>query len=172
MLTKSLISYIVDFARERKMHVAVDPSRTTPPLYYQGADLFKPNKIEAKLICEQLGLFDSDIKNQAEFLVEKLNLNQIVITLGADGMAVMDRRDGKLKMTPTLANEVFDVSGAGDTVIALISASLSAGATLEEAAFIANCAAGVVVAKKGTATVSLSELKEFFELASKKLKYV
>ena len=80
-------------------------------------------------------------------------------------MAIVDMKDGdgKIKTIPTLAREVFDVSGAGDTAISAIVASLSCGATLEEAAWIGNCASGVVVGKKGTALVSQEELKDFYE---------
>ena len=73
-------------------------------------------------------------------------------------------------MIPTLAGEVFDVSGAGDTAISLLTAALMAGADLREAAWIGNCGAGVVVAKKGTATVSLEELSEFYNRARERYK--
>ena len=101
----------------------------------------------------------------AEILCDKLDLEKIIITLGAEGMAIFDTLDSdkKVRFIPTLAREVFDVSGAGDTVISVLTASLLAGATLMEAAWIGNCAAGVVVAKKGTATVSASELTSFYQ---------
>jgi bifunctional ADP-heptose synthase (sugar kinase/adenylyltransferase) len=78
-------------------------------------------------------------------------------------MAMLDTEsDGQLKLIPTAANEVFDVSGAGDTAIAAITASLLSGATLEEAAWVGNCAAGVVVRKRGTALCSMEELSDYF----------
>ncbi|MBT7668075.1 MAG: hypothetical protein HN623_00740, partial [Bdellovibrionales bacterium] len=85
------------------------------------------------------------------------------ITLGGDGMAMLDQVDGKLKLIPTAATEVYDVSGAGDTAIAVITSSLLAGASLEEAAWIGNCASGVVIGKKGTATVTRDELDSFYQ---------
>jgi bifunctional ADP-heptose synthase (sugar kinase/adenylyltransferase) len=70
--------------------------------------------------------------------------------------------DGELRIIPTAANEVFDVSGAGDTAIAAISSALLSGASLEEAAWVGNCAAGVVVKKRGTALCSKEELREYY----------
>src|SRR5690606_37680496 len=99
----------------------------------------------------------------ASVLVEALDLEKIITTLGKDGMALLDTKgDGKLHQIPTAASEVFDVSGAGDTSISLLVAALGAGATLEEAAWIANCGAGVVVGKVGTATVDQKELRRFY----------
>ena len=92
-----------------------------------------------------------------------MQLEKIIITLGPDGMCMVDTKlDGKLKLIPTVANEVFDVSGAGDTTIAAVTSALIGGATLEEAAWIGNCAAGVVVGKRGTALCSMNELKDYF----------
>jgi D-beta-D-heptose 7-phosphate kinase/D-beta-D-heptose 1-phosphate adenosyltransferase len=90
----------------------------------------------------------------------------LVITLGADGLAICE--EGRVeKVMPTQAREVFDVSGAGDTVIATLTAALAAGAKPTEAAHLANVAAGVVVAKIGTATVSPSELANAERMAEK-----
>jgi bifunctional ADP-heptose synthase (sugar kinase/adenylyltransferase) len=84
-------------------------------------------------------------------------------------MAMLDTKGhGKLQIIPTAANEVFDVSGAGDTAIAAIASSLLAGASLEEAAWVGNCAAGVVVKKRGTALCSKEELADYFQNLRKK----
>ena len=117
------------------------------------------------MMVEALGYFkERKLETIAKILAEKLSLEKVVITLGADGMAMLDTKEsGELKIIPTAANEVFDVSGAGDTVIAALTASLLAGASLEEAAWVGNCAAGVVVRKRGTALCSTLELKEYFE---------
>src|SRR5690606_18386501 len=119
---------------------------------------------ESLMMVEALGYGKKkNISEIAEILVDKLALKKIVITLGGDGMAMLDTElDGKMKMIPTVANEVFDVSGAGDTAISAITAGLVAGATLEEASWMGNCASGVVVGKKGTARVNQAELKAFF----------
>ena len=145
--------------------VAVDPGKNTPPMWYRGATLLKPNLVEAKLMVDALGSSHrgKDISELANILVEKLGLEKLVITLGPEGVAMLDTEaGGNVEIIPTVADEVFDVSGAGDTSIALLTASLAAGSSLEEAAWIGNCGAGIVVAKKGTAVVDLHELSSFY----------
>jgi rfaE bifunctional protein kinase chain/domain len=163
-LTEKLISTLItDFKSQGKL-VAVDPGRTTQPLFYKGATLLKPNLSEARLMVESLGYKEKKIENMAKILLEKLCLDMLVITLGSDGMALLDRKNmNEVSIIPTVANEVFDVSGAGDTAISVLTSALVAGASLEEAAWIGNCASGVVVGKKGTATVNLDELRFFYK---------
>ncbi len=164
LFTQDLCQKVIGLCQESKIFLAVDPSRSTPPVWYKGATLLKPNKLESQMMVEALGYFkERNLENIAKILVDKLNLKKIIITLGADGMAMLDTEsDGQLKLIPTAANEVFDVSGAGDTAIAAITASLLSGATLEEAAWVGNCAAGVVVRKRGTALCSMEELSDYF----------
>ena len=164
LFSEKLCQKIIKDFKEKNLLVTVDPSRSTPPLWYKGAGLLKPNKTEAHIIVEALGYFkERNLDKIAEILVDKLDLEKIIITLGPDGMAMLDTKiGGDLKIIPTAANEVFDVSGAGDTVIAAISSALIAGASLEEAAWIGNCAAGVVVRKRGTALCSVEELREHY----------
>lgn len=164
-LSEAVLKDCIAEAKAKKTLLAVDPGRTTPPLWYKGADLLKPNKLEAGLMVESLGhgYKKLSMEQMATILIEALDLQKLVITLGKDGMALMDTKgDGKLHQIPTAASEVFDVSGAGDTAISLLMAALGAGATLSEAAWIANCGAGVVVGKVGTATVDQKELRRFY----------
>jgi rfaE bifunctional protein kinase chain/domain len=170
-LTKGLIERLVEKYKSSQKIIAVDPSRTTPPLYYKGVKLLKPNRNEAEIMVKALGYYDIEsVDEMASILVKDLEVEKLVITLGAEGMALVDTKiDNKVRYIPTVANEVFDVSGAGDTSISLLISALQAGATLEEAAWISNCGAGVVVGKMGTATVNQKELVEYFELISKKL---
>ena len=169
-LTKSLISSLITNFTSRGKMVAVDPGRSTPPLYYKGATLLKPNLSEAKIMVESLGYKEKKLENIAKILVDKLDLQMLDITLGAEGMALLDvKTQPELKIIPTVANEVFDVSGAGDTAISVLTSALLAGATLEEAAWIGNCASGVVVGKMGTATVNLDELNTFFQQLTKNI---
>lgn len=172
LISEKLVANIISSYRDQKKLITVDPSRTTPPLWYKGVDLLKPNRLESVLMVEALGYGSKkNISEIAEILVDKLALKKIVITLGGDGMAMLDTElDGKIKMIPTVANEVFDVSGAGDTAISAITAALVAGASLEEASWMGNCASGVVVGKKGTARVNQAELKTFFHNLNLKLK--
>ena len=169
-LPQELLRYLIDKSNDEGKLVAVDPGKRTPPLWYCGANLLKPNFSEARQMVEQLGYScrKEELKEMASILVDKLKLKKLVITLGGEGMAYLEQdRGGTLSVIPTLAGEVFDVSGAGDTAISLLTASLMAGASLGEAAWIGNCGAGVVVAKKGTATVSLEELSDFYDRALK-----
>lgn len=165
LFSEALCQKIIKDYKEKNLMIGVDPSRSTPPMWYKGATLLKPNKLESHMMVEALGYFkERNLEKIAEILIDKLQLEKIIITLGADGMAMIDTKVGnKLQIIPTAANEVFDVSGAGDTAIAAITSSLLSGASLEEAAWIGNCAAGVVVRKRGTALCSMDELKDYFQ---------
>lgn len=172
LLTKSLIASLISKFKANGHLIAVDPGRTTPPLFYKGATLLKPNLSEAKIMVESLGYKEKKLEKMASILIDKLDLQMIVITLGAEGMALLDvKSQPELKIIPTVASEVFDVSGAGDTAISALTSALLAGATLQEAAWIGNCASGVVVAKKGTVTVNLEELSVFFTELVKKINH-
>jgi rfaE bifunctional protein kinase chain/domain len=155
--------YLIDKANANKQMVVIDPSRTTNPLFYKGADLLKPNKLESTLMVKTLGYQETDASKCAQILMDKLKLKKVIITLGSQGMGMLDASDsGGFKTIPTVASEVFDVSGAGDTAISAIVSALVSGANLEEAAWLGNCASGVVVGKKGTALVTQEELAHFF----------
>lgn len=164
LLSESLCQDIIKGFKEKGLFTAVDPSRSSPPIWYKGVSLLKPNRLEAHMMVEALGYFkERNLEKIAEILVDKLELEKIIITLGADGMAMYDTQSNSgLKVIPTAANEVFDVSGAGDTAIAAITSALLSGASLEEAAWIGNCASGVVVKKRGTALCTLNELEEYY----------
>ncbi len=171
MMTKNLIHYTINLFNEAGKIVAVDPGRSTPPEFFRGATLLKPNLTEAKIMVESLGYKEKDLNTMAKILVDKLKVKKLVITLGGEGMALFDVDLHKdLIIIPTVANEVFDVSGAGDTAISVLTASLVAGASLVEAAWLGNCASGVVVGKKGTATVDIIELTAFYEQIKKRVK--
>jgi len=175
-LTKNLIQGLIQTFKAQGKIVCVDPGSSTPPHFYQGATLLKPNLKEARLMVQALGHSgDLPLAKLCEVLIKELSIEKLAITLGADGMAIVDtaksaEHSGEMMIIPTVATEVYDVSGAGDTAISLLTSSLMSGATLAEAALIANCGSGVVVGKKGTATVDLTELKEFFLKCEKGLK--
>lgn len=163
LFSQAFMQKFLPLAKEHNKFVAVDPSRLTDPKFYQGVNLLKPNQVESELMVQSLGYREKDTAKIAEILVDKLNIEKLIITLGAQGMAILDTQlDGKLRTIPTVAREVFDVSGAGDTAISTIIASLASGASLEEAAWLGNCASGVVVGKKGTALVTQPELLKFY----------
>jgi D-beta-D-heptose 7-phosphate kinase / D-beta-D-heptose 1-phosphate adenosyltransferase len=141
--------------------IIVDPKPQNKENYF-GVYLITPNLKEAKKM--------SGLEN-IDKIGEKLQNDygcRILITQGKDGMTLFEQ--GKIINIPTQAKEVFDVTGAGDTVIATIALSLAYGSDLERAAFLANHAAGIVVGKAGTATVSLNELEQTIEAESGKIK--
>ena len=157
VLTDELCQGIIKLSKHNKIKVLVDP-KGSDFSKYRGAYLLTPNKKEATLAT------DINIKNE-ETLKEALlklkiecDLTISLITLSEDGIATYDE---KLKRFPTVAKEVFDVTGAGDTVIASIAFALSAKKSIEEVASFANLAAGVVVGKIGSATVSIDEIEEY-----------
>ena len=147
--------------KESAKFLAIDP-KPIRLLEYPQPDLLTPNKVEA---LELAGLsretkepFEKD--KVVEKIFEKFSPRLLAITLGSDGMLLAS--DGKVeKLIPTAAQEVFDVSGAGDTVVASLSLALSAGAPFERSAEFANLAAGIVVGKVGTAVVSPEEILKF-----------
>ncbi|MBG09001.1 MAG: D-glycero-beta-D-manno-heptose-7-phosphate kinase [Halobacteriovoraceae bacterium] len=162
LLSKSALDRLIRHCEDKNIFVAIDPSRKTNPSWYRGASLLKPNWLEAQALVEAMGYRDTKLETVGDILVEKLDLEKLVITLGAQGMALIDTKVNQpLKILPTAATDVFDVSGAGDTAISLLVAGLLGGASLEEAAWLANCGSGVVVGKKGTATVNVDELFKF-----------
>lgn len=138
--------------------LAVDP-KPSRRLNYVGASLMTPNRAEALELAEIMVELHQPFpaREVCQAIWDRYRPKQLIVTLGADGMVLAEegRVIGRL---PTRAQEVFDVSGAGDTVIATLSAALGVGASLLEAARLANAAAGVVVSKFGTATVSPAEL--------------
>jgi D-beta-D-heptose 7-phosphate kinase/D-beta-D-heptose 1-phosphate adenosyltransferase len=158
-LTQEMVDLVCGFARDKGKLLAVDP-KPVRHLKFAHVDLLTPNRHEA-LELASLPEPSADEPYPLDLICQKIcerfSPGLLVITLGADGMAVC--RNGRVEQVmPTEALEVFDVSGAGDTVIATLTAALAAGADAVSAAKLANRAAGVVVSKMGTATVTRSEL--------------
>ncbi len=156
ILTLPLLKNIISLCREKGIMVIVDP-KGRDLSRYKGATIMTPNKKEALL---GMGLENEeapDIKEIGQRMLKELDLQGLVITLGAEGMSIF--LPGKPpKLIPARAREVYDVSGAGDTVVASITLSLASGAELVQAGEIANLAAGIVVGKIGTATVTQQEI--------------
>jgi D-beta-D-heptose 7-phosphate kinase/D-beta-D-heptose 1-phosphate adenosyltransferase len=158
LLTDALVDRVAALARKHGKFIALDP-KPKHPLRFSGLDLITPNKREA------LQLSGIEPAPGAPFpasavcarLDELYATRHVVVTLGEEGM-LLSTGGRALKIIPTAAREIYDVSGAGDTALAALVSALTSGAGLEEAAHFANAAAGVVVAKLGTATVSPKEL--------------
>ncbi len=158
ILTDEVVGRVTDLARAAGTFVALDP-KPRRRLQFRDLDLITPNKREALQLAgiEPLPHTPFPAAEVCARLHELYATKHLVITLGEDGMLLSS--DGQiLKTIPTAAREVFDVSGAGDTSLAALVLALAAGAPLETAAQFANAAAGVVVGKLGTATVTPKEL--------------
>lgn len=156
-----LLKEIVRLAKKFKKPVLVDPKEKNF-IYYQGVTCITPNRSEAYVGYERThgACYKAPELEQVGWgLMKKLKLDSVLITLGEGGMALFEK-NGKLTRVPTAAREVYDVSGAGDTVIATLALALASGAKMQEAAKISNLAAGIVVGKLGTATVAPVELEE------------
>ncbi len=125
--------------------------------HYRGASLVKPNKEEAGLATGTDIHDESALLQAGAHLLELWQAEAVLVSRGEEGMSLF-KRSGRVQHFPTTAHEVFDVTGAGDTVLATCAVALGAGASFEEATILANHAAGVVVGKVGTATVTPGEL--------------
>ena len=156
LLTKELIRTTIRKARETKKLIMVDP-KLKNFFYYKGATVVTPNAGEASAASGILINDLSSLKSAGRMLLKKLGCDVLVITRGEEGMAIFEPRQEPF-LVPTVVKEVYDVTGAGDTVIGTMALALGAGARVIEAAKLANYAAGIAVGKIGTATVSQEEL--------------
>jgi rfaE bifunctional protein kinase chain/domain len=158
VLDPALISDLIAAARSRGIPVVADP-KERHFFAFSGATVFKPNRRElGSALRTQIVGEDTELHAARN----ELQVDHLLLTLGADGMALVSKGEA-IQRTPSITREVFDVSGAGDTVTAWIGIALAAGATVIEATWLANLAAGVEVGKRGTATVSPSEILEAWE---------
>ena len=166
VITKDMAEYIIKLSISKNKKVLVDPV-VKHFNYYQNATLMTPNlkeAIEGVDFNMQSNEYKIDKINELGNLIKsKLSLENLMITLSAHGMALFSDdikiEDSKPYIISTKAKTVFDVSGAGDTVIAIVAMCLSTGCSFVEAAHIANIAAGVVVGKRGTSTLTLKEIE-------------
>jgi D-beta-D-heptose 7-phosphate kinase/D-beta-D-heptose 1-phosphate adenosyltransferase len=164
VLTPRVISAIIQSCNALGVKTLVDPKGNDYSIY-KGSYVVTPNRDElSKATYNAPTLEDGDVVSAALSLIENSGIHNVVATRSEDGMTIVQSTDGGASERPvhipTEALEVFDVSGAGDTVIAAIAAGLAAGANLVDAARIANIAGGIVVAKTGTAPVSAEEILE------------
>jgi rfaE bifunctional protein kinase chain/domain len=156
VLTESLITKIVNEANEMNKLITVDP-KFDNFWNYKNVTVFKPNRKEAE---EKLGLkitSPKDVSFAGSKLLEKLNAQYVLLTLGEEGIAVFKKGKEEKRM-PTKARKVADVSGAGDTVISTLTLSLAAGADILEASYLANYAGGIVCGEVGIVPVDKEKL--------------
>ncbi|MCX7353874.1 MAG: D-glycero-beta-D-manno-heptose-7-phosphate kinase [Alphaproteobacteria bacterium] len=156
VLTPELMRALIDAGRTQKRPVVVDP-KGKDFSRYRGATVLTPNRAELAAATGMPVGTDEEIGAAAGKLIAECALESLLVTRGADGMTLF-ARGGEVTHLPAEAREVFDVSGAGDTVVAMLAAALAAGVTLPDAARLANVAAGIVVGKTGTAVATADEV--------------
>lgn len=157
-------------ARAKKKPVFVDPSRLSPVELYRGVTLLTPNLSEAEALTGEKnlggvnqGFPEKHLEKMALKILKATECDESVITCGPWGMIAVSKENPKLTRIPTYARKVFDVTGAGDTVIAVLSLMKVLGKSLEDGMRVANAAAGVVVGQIGAASVTPDELKKELE---------
>lgn len=173
VINETLLKELKSITRNNKKIVTVDPKEEHFG-YYSGLTTITPNRKELENAVRDLKIKDNankfkinsdrlftekDINIAAKEILEYLGLESILVTLGEHGMRLFEKNN-RITHIPTVAQEVFDVSGAGDTVISAFTLALASGANKAEAAYLANFAAGIVVGKLGTAVTTRKELLE------------
>ncbi|HZS07451.1 MAG TPA: D-glycero-beta-D-manno-heptose-7-phosphate kinase [Blastocatellia bacterium] len=156
LLTPRVLGTVLEAAQSRRKPVCLDP-KIRNFAHYKPVTVITPNQIEAERATGIEITDEASLLAAAQRIREMLACPHVIITRGEHGMTLLGENDS-LTHIPTTAREVYDVTGAGDTVIATLALALAAGAQVSEAAVIANHAAGIVVGKVGTATVSRDEL--------------
>jgi len=159
VLVPAVITRTIETARSRGIPIVVDPKYRNFFLF-RGATVFKPNRRELEAALG--AAVDLEHPEALPDTFRRLGVDYLLLTLGERGMALL-AANGPVRRVPTVAREVYDVVGAGDTVTAYLAATLAAGGTAEEAAVIANFAAGVEVGKLGAATVTPDEVLEAYD---------
>ncbi|MEW5922378.1 MAG: PfkB family carbohydrate kinase, partial [Candidatus Zixiibacteriota bacterium] len=156
VITASLLEKVIPICREKNVFIGVDP-KESHFFRYKRVSVVTPNHHEAGFVAGRRIKNDHDLRDVGTYLLEKLESDSVLITRGEKGMALFSK-GGEIDYFPTVAKKVYDVTGAGDTVVAAFVSAVAAGATLKEATEVSNCAAGIVVGEVGTATVSKSAL--------------
>lgn len=169
VVSKDLVKKVIDLSHTYKKPVMADPHLEHPLETYAGVDLIKPNWNEALKLAgfkeDDLSLISDKVQQIGDSLMKRTGAKQVVVTRSQHGMVMFEKRDSSLVATsvPTYARQVFDVTGAGDTVIGTLALGLTSGLSLEQSCMLANFAAGVVVGKVGCVPCTTPELKEYIE---------
>ncbi|MBI1765086.1 MAG: bifunctional hydroxymethylpyrimidine kinase/phosphomethylpyrimidine kinase, partial [Acidobacteria bacterium] len=156
LLTPLLLQQVIERSQTLQKPVCLDPKLKNFQ-HYRGVDVITPNQHEAERAANLEITDEASARTAAASIRHQLGCKNVLITRGEHGMSLL-AEDESLFHIPTVAREVYDVTGAGDTVIATLTLALAAGATLLEAAVLAKHAAGIVVGKVGTATLTRAEL--------------
>jgi D-beta-D-heptose 7-phosphate kinase/D-beta-D-heptose 1-phosphate adenosyltransferase len=158
VVTAWLMSELVRLAALRHIPVVVDP-KVEHFSYYKGVSVITPNHLEAGQAVGIHAESDGAVAEAGAIIRQRLGCQSVLITRGEKGMSLFEANGSSLHI-PTTARQVYDVTGAGDTVVGTLALALATGATMADAALLANQAAGIVVGMVGTATVSAGELSE------------
>ncbi|MCJ7610781.1 MAG: D-glycero-beta-D-manno-heptose-7-phosphate kinase [Candidatus Aminicenantes bacterium] len=156
LLSRSLMKRLLPLSRRRKIPVFVDP-KVENFRFFSPITFITPNHIETERIVNHPCRTEEDVEAAGRHLLSLIKSRYLIIKRGEQGMSIFEQGKKPLHI-PTIARDVFDVTGAGDTVLAVAALALLAGSTIREAAVLANAAAGIVVGKVGTATVTPAEL--------------
>lgn len=165
VLNEGTISQLIAAAGAAKVPVVVDP-KGSDYSKYAGADILTPNRKELSEATRLPTATSPEIIAAAQQVVQGCGVRHVLVTRGSEGMSLISADAAPIHL-PALAREVFDVSGAGDTVVAVLAAGLAAGMACSDAAQLANVAAGLVVAKVGTAVVRNAELADALDAAGR-----
>lgn len=158
MVTGPLMAELTRLAMLRRIPIVVDP-KVEHFAYYKGVTVITPNHLEAAQAAGVPGEDDRSIRDAGEIVRQRLGCQSVLITRGEKGMSLFES-DGTNWHIPTMARQVYDVTGAGDTVVSTLALALAVGASMREGAVLANHAAGIVVGLVGTATVTTRQLSE------------
>lgn len=158
-ITPQTGAQIISLCKQNQKMVLVDPHAKANWNTYIGCDVFTPNKKEAEALSGCKIVDQESLLEVGNLLLKTIEAKNIVMTLGKDGIAIFKKGESHAKCIPTYSREVYDVSGAGDTVVAVLALALASDAQVDEGAVLANIAAGIEVSKRGTATVSPEEIQ-------------
>lgn len=158
VVTKEVIHELIGVANKYDKIITIDP-KLNNFLEYKHVTVFKPNRREVEDAIGGRLKTQSDVERAGEYLLKQLQAQNVLLTRGEEGMTLFEA-NGTISNVPSQAHHVEDVSGAGDTVISTLTMALTSGATVQEAAALANCAAGVVVASVGIVPIEPKELAE------------
>ncbi len=162
IFNKNLLAEIIKISNKNKIPVVIDPKQKNFNLY-RGADLITPNQIEASKVSNLICNTDKRTEISGKNIIKKYGIKEVLITRGEEGLSFINKKKSLHSKTKKI--EVFDVSGAGDTVLSIISICRANKIDIKESLQLANKAAGIVVGKIGTSTISQREL--FFEIETK-----
>jgi D-beta-D-heptose 7-phosphate kinase/D-beta-D-heptose 1-phosphate adenosyltransferase len=157
VITRPVLDAAIGLAKSRGIPISVDPKESHLDAYH-GVSILTPNQYEAGNMMAERIKDEASLMNVGWGLQKRLDAECALVTRGPDGMSLFER-GGRYTHLPTVAREVYDVTGAGDTVVSVVALALAAGADYPSACYLANHAAGVVIREVGTATCSPAQLR-------------